>query len=142
MITYSEALSKRTVRFHNRAENTAQNAGSDAVVYFRDIAFANDLAFADNEGFITRVMKLSGLDTGAKAAATLILEKANERQYRHTLEMRPDIRIEQGDRIDFTYKLMGTETVLNYEMIVEDLSIQVTEGESIMEAIAREDISA
>ena len=141
-VTYTVTLAKRMIRFHNRAEHTAQNAGSDAVVYFRDIAFANDPAFADSEGFITRVMKLSGLDTGARAAATLILEKANERQYRHRLEMRPDIRLEQGDRIDLTYTLVGTDTTLNYEMIVEDLSIRVAEGESAMEVVAREDILA
>lgn len=137
-ITYNTTTSKRLVREHSRSESTSSNAGSDAIVYYRDITFANDLTFADNEGFLTRVMKLSGLDTGAATAAILLLEKANEKQYAHVLRIRPDIRIEQGDIIALSYTLVGTDTTLNYNVIVEDVTVRIAEGESEMVVTARE----
>ena len=141
-ITYTDAISTRIVHAHDRINTTSPDAGSDAIVYFRDVDFATDLNFADEEGFLTRVFKLSGLETGAKNAALLLLEKANERQYIHNLDVRPDIRLEQGDRIIFTYTLTGTGTVIAYEVIIESISMRIMEGGSDMTVTAREDITA
>jgi hypothetical protein len=134
------AITKRTFRQHERAIQNNRDAGSDAIVYFADVTFVNDLDFADSDGFLTRVLKLSSLDTGAKRAGQILLEKANERQYAHTLIIRPDARIEYGDIIDFVYILPGTLTEIAYQVIVEANSFQIAEGQSQMSLFGRENI--
>jgi len=139
-ITYSNDISERILRRHFYHDATTQDAGSDAVVYYAEVGFVSDDAFADNEGFLTRVLKLSTLDTGAENAARILLEKANEGQYTHDMTLRPDIRVEAGDRIELHYVLSGTSTQKDHAMIIEDYSIGIREGELQMDINARKDI--
>lgn len=139
-IAYTNDESHRILQRHFSHDSTTQDAGSDAVVYYAEVGFVSDDTFADNEGFLTRVLKLSTLDTGAVNAARILLEKANERQYTHDLSMRPDIRIETGDRIELHYLLSGTATQKDHNMIVEDYSIGIREGELLMQISARRDL--
>lgn len=139
-ITYTDAQTKRIFSKHQREDGTSPDAGSDAMVYYSDITFAECTKFAEEDGFLTRVFKLSGLDTGAGTAARIILEKAFERQYIHNITMRPDPRIEIGDKVTFTYTVPGTGTVINYTMIVEQITIGIEEGAYAMNITGREDL--
>jgi hypothetical protein len=139
-ITYSSTHSKNIIKRHRYTEAFNMDAGSDAIVYYADVAFVSDPDFAASDGFFTKVLKLSSLDTGAKGAAQLLLEKANENQFQHTLEMRPDIRVEPGDVIDITYVITGTGTNVNHTMIVNDVGIRIREGTYEMTSSGRKDI--
>jgi hypothetical protein len=122
-VTYTNAISKILVRTHDYNQSINMDSGSDAIVHYKDIAFAFNQEYADEDGFFTKVLMLSGLDTGAKAAAQLLLEKANENQYTHTLTMRPDIRLEPGDKI-----------------IINDLGLRIQEGNTSMNVNGRKDV--
>jgi hypothetical protein len=138
--TYTNAISKVLVRSHNYTESINMDSGSDAIVHYRDIAFASNQDYADGDGFFTKVLMLSGLDTGAKAAAQLLLEKANENQYRHTMNIRPDIRLEPGDKIDMSYLITGTGTSVNHVIIINDLGLRIAEGTHEMSITGRKDV--
>jgi hypothetical protein len=127
-ITYTSAIGNRIIRSHDEADRTSGDAGSDAIVYSADIDFVDNQDFADDEGFLTRVYKMSSLDTGANVAARLLLEKAFEKQFMHALTLRPDPRLEVGDILNFTYTLPGTSTSVNKEIILEGVSFGMTEG--------------
>lgn len=139
-ITYNATVSKKIIRKHRRTHSTSGASGSDAIVYSYDVGFVNNIAFANSEGFMTRVLKLSNLDTGAITAGRIMLEKALEKEKTHQLELRPDIRIEPGDILDFTYTLSGTGTSINYSIIIEGISLGIRDGELIMNVQGREDI--
>lgn len=139
-IAYTNAISKRLVRRHRKTQLTSSDSGSDAIVYYRDIAFVSNNSFAEREGFLTRVLKLSQLDYGAEAAAEILLEKANERQYPHSLEMRPDLRLEPGDILQLHYLTTGTGRQVDHNMVIEDTSIRIRDGDYTMSASAREDL--
>jgi hypothetical protein len=138
-LTYSNAQTKNTFRSHQRVDRTVGDAGSDAIVYFADIDFVSHQDFADEEGFLTRVFKLSTLDTGAHTAAQIILEKAYESQFVHNITMRPDPRVEMGDRMEIHYLVPGTATQRDYALIVENISIGLDEGRYMMSVSGRED---
>jgi hypothetical protein len=138
-LTYSNAQTKNTFRSHQRVDRTVGDAGSDAIVYFADIGFVSHQAFADEEGFLTRVFKLATLDTGAPTAAYIMLEKAYETQFQHNITMRPDPRIEIGDRMEIHYLVPGTATQRDYALIVESIGIGIDEGRYVMSVSGRED---
>lgn len=138
-LTYSNAQTKNTFRAHNRVDRTVGDAGSDAIVYFADIDFVSHQAFADEEGFLTRVFKLTTLDTGANTAAQILLDKAYAGQFQHNITMRPDPRVEIGDRMEIHYLVPGTATQRDYALIVESISIGMDEGRYMMSVSGRED---
>jgi hypothetical protein len=139
-VTYTNAISKVLVERHDYTQSINTDAGSDAIVHFRDIAFAFNQDYADADGFFTKVLMLSGLDTGAKAAAQLLLEKADENQYSHSLFMRPDIRLEPGDKLDLSYQITGTGTNVNHVIIINDLGLRIQEGNYSMNVNGRKDV--
>lgn len=139
-ITYTADECKRIFTSHQREDGTSGDAGSDAIIYFSDVSFASYEKFAEEEGFLTRVYKLSNLDNGAEATGKILLEKAFEEQFQHPITMRPDIRIETGDKITFTYVVPGTERTVSYTVIVESKSISIAEGRYTMSIKAREDL--
>jgi hypothetical protein len=140
-ITYTSAISKRIMHSHFRDQDTSGDAGSDAIIYSTDISFVSYDNFAKEEGFLTKVYKLSNLEHGAEATGKILLEKAYESQFIHQITMRPDIRIESGDRLSFSYVVPGTGTTIDYDVIVEGYNIEVEEGNYRMSIRAREDIA-
>jgi hypothetical protein len=139
-VTYTNAISKILVKVHDYTQSINTDSGSDAIVHYKDIAFAYNQDYADEDGFFTKVLMLSSLDTGAKAAAQLLLEKANENQYSHTLTIRPDIRLEPGDKIDLNYQISGTGTNVNHMIIINDLGLRISEGSFSMNINGRRDV--
>jgi hypothetical protein len=127
-IEYLPTMSKSMIDQHNDSKGTISNAGSDAIVIYTDVAFAEFSKFAETEGFLTRVLKLSNLETGAKKTAIIMLKKAWEHQYKHDLMLMPDIRFQAGDRFIFAYKLSGTDRYEQHTCIIENLNIRLSEG--------------
>jgi hypothetical protein len=136
-VTYTEANSHRVLREHSEIEQNSDNAGSDALVYYADVAFTDNEQYAKEDGFSTRVFRLSNLETGARLAARLILEKAFEKQFMHSFQMRPDLRLEIGDIVDFTYVISGTQRTNNPVGVIENINISIEEGRYNMNLTAR-----
>jgi hypothetical protein len=137
-VTYSNVISKKILHAHNKTNSTSRDAGSDAIVYFSDIAFVSDAKFAREEGFLTRVVKLASLESGASSAALMILKRSRERQRQHTLVLRPDIRLVPGDRLEFEYIMPGTDTLRSHAIITETVTIEIQEGKYRMALSGRE----
>lgn len=119
---------KMSIR-HSRRETTGKGAGSDAIVMYLDVEFATNENFAINEGFLTKVLKLSTLETGARKSGIIVLRKAWEHQFQHDVIMVPDVRLEVGDRLFVGYILPGTGRYEQHNMIVDDISIHLEEGD-------------
>jgi hypothetical protein len=136
-ITYTAEQSKKILRKHSEKKQNSANAGSDALIYYANIAFVSNPDYALTHGFNTRVFKLASLDTGAKLASRLLLEKAYERQTQHGIILRPDIRLEEGDIVDLTYITSGTGKEINAITIIENINISITEGDYEMNITGR-----
>jgi len=134
----TSAQCKNVLRKHTSIDSTGQDAGSDAIIYYKDIAFSTDDNFADDEGFVTRVLKLSNLDYGADVAGRMILRKANQKQHQEKLDMRPNPQLEPGDIIVVNYTTTGTGTVIEKAIIIEDITIDIGEVSQIMSISGRE----
>lgn len=132
------AQCKNVLRKHASIDSTGQDAGSDAIIYFKDIAFSTDENFADTEGFVTRVLKLSNLDYGADIAGKMILRKANEKQHQEKIEIRPNPQLEPGDIIVINYEVSGTGTAVEKAIIIEDITIELGEISQVMSISGRQ----
>lgn len=127
-IEYLPTDAKNLITKHAAGKGTISGAGSDAIVIYTDVEFVEFSKFADTEGFLTRVLKLSNLDTGARKTAIIMLKKAWEHQFSHDVSMMPDVRFQVGDRFVYAYRLAGTGRYEQYSCIVEDLNIRLSEG--------------
>lgn len=127
-VEYLPTMSTQMIERHLKTEGTVPSAGSDAIVIYTDVEFADNAQFAINEGFLTRVLKLGTLETGAKKTAIIMLRKAWERQFNHEVSLMPDIRLQVGDRFVFAYRLSGTGRYEQHSFIIEDLHLRIQEG--------------
>jgi hypothetical protein len=127
-IEYLPTDSRNLINRHVADKGTMSEAGSDAIVIYTDVEFAEFSKFADTEGFLTRVLKLSNLETGARKTAIIMLQKAWEHQFGHSIQMMPDVRFQIGDRFIFAYRLSGTGRYEQHTCIVEDLNMMLSEG--------------
>lgn len=137
-IVYTPAISKRILHSHFRNEATSKDAGSDAIVYFSDIAFVSDPKFAKEEGFITRVLKMASLETGAAAAAQMVLKLSREKQKNHNIVLRPDVRFMLGDKLTFHYYMPGINSLHEFCIIIESITIEAQEGKYRMAVSGRQ----
>lgn len=137
-IVYTAAHAHRILESHEKIHQNSDNAGSDALVYYADITFAEHDNYAITDGFSTRVFRLSNLETGAELAAKILLEKAYEKQNMHRFVLRPDLRLEIGDIVDWTYNVSGTGTQITARGIIEDINVNIEEGKHTMALTARD----
>lgn len=136
-ISYIVPISKKILYSHHITDSISKNAGSDAIVYFSDIAFVSDPIFAKDEGFLTRVLKMASLETGAASAAIMVLKRTREAQKTHNLVLRPDVRLMPGDRLEFDYLMPDTDEMKEYAVIIESITIEVLEGKYRMALTGR-----
>lgn len=136
-VNYTTANAHNILARHELAEQNSSNAGSDALVYYADITFAYYEEYAIEDGFNTRVFSLASLDTGAKLAARLLLEKAFEKQSIHSVTIRPDLRLDIGDIVNMQYTISGTGTSGKARGIVEDINVAFEEGKHYMNVTLR-----
>ena len=127
-IEYLPTDARNLINNHHSGKETMPSAGSDAIVIFADVDFAEFPNFADTEGFLTRVLKLSNLETGARKTAIIKLRKAWEHQWQHDILLSPDLRFQVGDRFIFAYRLSGTGRYEQHTCIIENLNMHFTEG--------------
>jgi hypothetical protein len=118
-----------TSMIHSDSKSTTSksSACSDAILYYKDVSAAVDQAYAEQEGFITRMLSLPNIEEDEiDSVAKLIMRSSREMEVTHTINMRPDLRIEPGDIIDFTYTLSSTGTeYTSGDILVESVSIRL-----------------
>jgi hypothetical protein len=89
---------------HDWTETTPKNGASDAIVYgYKDVKCLQYQPYHENYGFATKVMRFPNLKTGALRAAREVLEREFESRIKHTVKIRPDLRLEVGDILDVDY---------------------------------------
>jgi hypothetical protein len=122
-------------------EQTPSDVSSDGLVYAADIGISLYEDAAAEVGLITRLYRLSELDSGIIHAAKILQEKALERRHPITIEMRLDPRIEYCDLLDMDLVVSGTKTVLSKEVIVESISPTLENGRYRMTVSGRRNIT-
>jgi hypothetical protein len=117
---------------HRKVEVISPSAGSHYIVYYADVAVFVDSNYMDECGYMTKVLQLSSLESGAIAIAQQIARASRERQESHDVDLPPDLRLEPGDVVVLGYTLSGTERVVSSYMIVESIELKLVDGDYIM----------
>lgn len=107
----------------------AKNVLSDAIVYGSQVEVLTSESTASHHGFITRIIRVPELDTGARRAAKVMIKKAEQQAIQYIISMRADTRIEMGDVVQCTYVLSGTQKTVDISCIVESVNIVLKNAE-------------
>ena len=128
-------------RDHTWVERTPRDGASDAIVYGSDeVKCIQYQPYLQAYGFATKVMRFPNLKSGMLKAARKVLERAYEERIRHTVTIRPDLRLEVGDILSVAYEASGTATPMAMDVIIDNLSISQIGGRSHMIVEGREDL--
>jgi hypothetical protein len=120
------------VRSFDETDQYNDYAASDFILYYRDVATKVDTGYLDQAGFITKILRLSGLDNGAEFAGGIIARRMREREQSYGIVMRPDLRVEAGDVISLSVTESGTGAVTNKNIFVEQAAISLVSGNATM----------
>ena len=116
---------------HSFFEQDPKEAGSDGIIYGSgDVQTIQYAKFAKSKGLATRLIRVPNLDVGALETAQRMMDRMYESRGHHDLELRPNIRIQPGDKLAFNYTLAGTGTVKSYTIIVESVSLSIQMGKT------------
>lgn len=125
------------IRSFDEEKAIRDQGGSDFIVYYKDVTTIVDTDFLEDYGFMTRVLRLSNLDTGADFAAETIAKRTRERQTMYRITCRPDLRVEPGDVITVIFTESGTARSTNVTLFVEQVSLSIRSGEYVQVINAR-----
>jgi hypothetical protein len=126
---------------HKWDETTPKNGASDAIVYgYSDVKCLQYQPYHENYGFATKVMRFPNLKSGALKAAKVVLEREYETRMSHTVDIRPDLRLEVGDILAVSYNASATNTAMSMDIIIESITLNVTEKGTSMSIGGREDV--
>ena len=101
---------------------------SDGLVYFRDVDVSISEDTAKSVGFVTKLFRLSELDTGAVEAAGAIQATALERRIYIQIKTRFNPIVEMNDQINYSLIDSGTGRTIEGTTIVEGMNISVENG--------------
>jgi hypothetical protein len=119
-------------RRHQWTKQLPKRAASDAIVYYSDVKTLLNNDYRDNFGFATKVYRMPNLDIGAVRAAYLQLKNYFRERMMHTIDVRPDIRLELGDKLYVAYTATGTGTAKEFTLTIDSLSFRINYGNSVM----------
>jgi hypothetical protein len=105
--------------------NNPNQVVSDAIVYGSEVEILTSEDSASHHGFITRIIRVPELDTGARRAAKEMIKKAEQQSIMYTISLRADIRIETGDLLQCSYHLSSTNTYVEVSCIVESVVVNM-----------------
>lgn len=115
---------------HDIDQEIPTGGASDAIIYgSHDVKTIVSHQFAADFGFSTKVMRFPNLNVGAVEAGYRTLERAYQNRKKHSLSIRPDIRIVPGDILHTAYNLSATGKWINESIIVEDVSLKIRAGD-------------
>ena len=139
---FTYTLVKNSVPAHHvyYYQDTEQGNGevsSDGLVYFYDIGISQNINTARDVGFITKLYRLSNLNTAGIQAAYILQQKALQSRHQIGLQMRVDPRIEITDHMPITLVASGTQRAITDDVIVENASISIADGQYTMQVSGR-----
>lgn len=145
ILAFTYAAIKDEVQAHNVSEYTETTRdnpqmSSDGLVYYADVSVSISEQTAEEVGLITRLYRLSDLDTGAAEAAAVYQEKALEKRTMITIIMRLDPRIEITDNMLVDLILTGTERQIEDDIIIEDIQVSLEDGRYTLRLMARRNL--
>ena len=108
------------------------NMSSDGMIYYTNVSINTSQFTADEVGLVTRLYRLSNLETGAVRATQILQQLALERRYPISIVMRPDPRLVIADQLDIDVIVTGTLRHIEVSCIIEDVSISFSDGEYVM----------
>ena len=125
-------------RKHSWMDALPKRAASDAIVYYSNVSVILNNDYRDNFGFSTKVYRMPNLETGAMRAAYLLLKNLFRERRVHDIEVRPDARLELGDKLAIDYIATGTQTAASFTLIVDSMSLMIQSRNSVMSISGRE----
>ena len=132
-ISFTYALLKdevdgHNILFYNEGEVAAVGMASDGMVYFFDVGMVTSEKTAKEAGLITKVFRLSELDTGGLQAAKTLQTIALGQRHPVKIIMRPDPRLEVLDNLIVNLIASGTNTPIWNQVVIEDITIELEDG--------------
>ena len=113
--------------YSNTLEDNVQ-ISSDGIVYYADVGVSISQNTAEEVGLITRMYRLSGLDSGAIKAASVYQEKALQRRNMGNFSGRFDPRLEIRDIYAIDLIATGTQRNILRSIIVENIQMRLEDG--------------
>lgn len=136
-----EDVDAHNIRQFSKDTKDNSQMSSDGLVYSNDVSISTDLWVARNVGFITRMMRLSELDTGASRAAASLQKRARQSRYQISNSGRLDPRLEVADvQVFDATPVSGTSRTITERAIVEDVQINISDGSYSQSITARSDV--
>lgn len=126
------------VKLHNLVESSHPKASSDGIVESTYAGVVMDLAFAETDGFVTRLYRLPDLDNGFIRAASIMQTRARRSQEKHRVSCRINIQFEIGDIAQVDEVVSGTGTAVVENFVVENISVSISEGKQEMSLVGRD----
>ncbi len=113
------------------------NLASDGLVYYSDVGINISEMTAEQVGLITKLYRLSELYNGAIEAAQRMQQIALERRKIVNITCRLDSRLQVADKLAIDLFLTSTGTHIVDEIIIEDISISLSDGNYSMRISGR-----
>jgi hypothetical protein len=111
---------------------------SDGLTYFRDVDISISEDTARDVGFVTRLYKLSELDSGAIQAVQTMQRVGLERRKQASVGQRLDPRIDQNDVLHVDTTVVGTGRLVQFDIVVDSINIRLENGNYSMRMSGRE----
>jgi hypothetical protein len=119
-----QIIAVREPRDHKYQHSIPAEGASDAIVYGYNVKTLQNLNFARELGFSTKLFRMPDLSTGAVRAANVLLQRALEGAHRDQLTIRPDLALVIGDVYVVIYTASGTGRIESHIIILESISLE------------------
>lgn len=133
--TYVQAIYPRR---HQWTRALPKRAASDAIVYFSDVKTLLNNNYRDAFGFATKVYRMPNLEVGAIRAAYLQLKNFYRERLIHDIQIRPDVRLEPGDKLSVSYTATGTGAAKSFTLTIDTMGLRIVPDNSAMQIQGRE----
>lgn len=137
--TKDEVAAHHVFEYAERVSSNSQ-LSSDGLVYYEDVGISISEQTAEEVGFITRMYRMSELETGAVEAASVAQVEALQARKSKAIRARLDPRLQPRDVLDIALTASGTETSITDEVVVDDISISMQDGDYKMSITGRRNI--
>ena len=132
-----DSLTPYKVTSYDHVKEESSNAASDALVYYENVGITISEATLKELGFITRLYRLSDLESGAIFASRRMQQVALENVDQVTIEGRFDPRVEHDDLLLVSKNVSGTNSSLVDNVIIDKIDIALADGDFSMIATGR-----
>ena len=141
-LTFTYAAEKDTINAvkvnkYEEGYSHPSTMSSDGLVYFDEVGVSIDLLTAEEVGLITKLYRLSELNTGAEQATATLQKRARESRIKHTVVQRLDPRVELTDVLHVDLTTTSTNRHIVRDIIVEDARISIRHGDTSMTITGR-----